>query len=105
MVESLLIVLIGIIPAVCSLLLMRKVEAQARDRLHSAMNAATNRGFRRFHYALSNDHQYVEGIGYMVGDLTCRFNARSPYLRCAVNPTGPCKHCPYYESIEFQDEG
>lgn len=31
-----------------------------------------------------------------IGDLRCRFNARSPYLRCAVNPLGPCETCQAY---------
>ena len=29
---------------------------------------------------------------------TCRFNARSAFLLCAVNPEGPCHSCPHYES-------
>lgn len=99
MLESLVIVLIGLAPAVLSLLLMRKAEAQAQERLRSAINASTVRSFQRFQYSLSSDHQYVEGIGYLVGDVTCRFNARSTHLRCAVNPHGPCQGCPYYESI------
>lgn len=103
MLESLAIVAFGMIPAMFSILIMRKAEAQARERLQTAMNAATQRSLRQLHYSLSSDHQYVEGIGYLVGDITCRFNARSAYLRCAVNPSGPCKHCPYYDSIEFQD--
>ncbi|WP_228054114.1 DUF6464 family protein [Nodosilinea sp. LEGE 07298] len=31
---------------------------------------------------------------------SCRFNARSPYLVCAVHPTGPKqRHCPDFESL------
>jgi hypothetical protein len=102
MLESLLIIILGIIPALLSVLMMRRAEAQARSRLQSALRANEfNR--RRFPYALSTEHRYVEGMGYLVGDITCRFNARSPYLRCAVNPAGPCKDCPCYESIEFRD--
>lgn len=33
-----------------------------------------------------------------IGDTTCRNNARSPYIRCAVNPCGPCEGCGSYES-------
>lgn len=32
-----------------------------------------------------------------VGDPSCRFNALSPQLRCAVNPHGPCEGCKDYE--------
>ena len=28
---------------------------------------------------------------------TCRFNAHSAFLRCAVNPSGPCSECNDYE--------
>jgi len=33
---------------------------------------------------------YLEGVGYLIG-ISCQFNARSSYLRCAVNPQGPCQ--------------
>lgn len=28
-----------------------------------------------------------------IGSASCFHNARSPYLRCAVNPSGPCEGC------------
>lgn len=28
-----------------------------------------------------------------IGDVFCRYNAKSPYLRCAVNPCGSCENC------------
>jgi hypothetical protein len=31
--------------------------------------------------------------GWVIGDPQCRFNARSPLLRCAVLPEGPCDRC------------
>lgn len=33
-----------------------------------------------------------------IGDLSCRFNAYSPHLRCAVNPAGPREGCRQYEA-------
>lgn len=36
---------------------------------------------------------------WVLGDVTCRFNARSPLLRCAVNPDGPCDHCMNYQAL------
>jgi len=30
---------------------------------------------------------------WVIGDPSCRFNARSPLLRCAVLPEGPCERC------------
>jgi hypothetical protein len=43
------------------------------------------------------DRYYIEGVGYLIGDVSCEFNARSGYLRCAVNPSGPCEGCNYYQ--------
>jgi hypothetical protein len=40
---------------------------------------------------------WLDPSGY-VGDTSCRFNAHSPFLRCAVNPEGPCQDCSCYES-------
>lgn len=36
----------------------------------------------------------------IIGDPTCRFNAHSELIRCAVNPEGPCNQCPSYERQE-----
>ncbi len=33
-----------------------------------------------------------------LGDTSCRFNAHSPFIRCAVNPSGPCQGCSFYEA-------
>jgi hypothetical protein len=34
-----------------------------------------------------------------IGDVSCRFNARSELIRCAVNPSGPCQNCHFFEAI------
>lgn len=35
--------------------------------------------------------------GWVIGDPSCRFNALSPLLRCAVLPDGPCEQCSHHE--------
>ena len=35
---------------------------------------------------------------WVIGDPSCRFNARSPLLRCAVLPDGPCERCAHRQS-------
>lgn len=35
---------------------------------------------------------------WVLGDSSCRFNAHSELVRCAVNPSGPCEACRFYES-------
>lgn len=37
---------------------------------------------------------------WVLGDATCCFNARSELLRCAVNPTGPCDRCRFFQQRE-----
>lgn len=34
---------------------------------------------------------------WIIGDATCKFNADSELIRCAVNPNGPCQSCRFYE--------
>jgi hypothetical protein len=29
----------------------------------------------------------------VIGGTRCIYNARSPFLRCSVNPKGPCESC------------
>ncbi len=41
------------------------------------------------------DRHLVDGE-WVIGDASCHWNARSPLLRCAVNPTGPCENCREY---------
>lgn len=43
------------------------------------------------------EKSFLDG-SWVIGDINCRFNARSEILRCAVNPEGPCQGCRYYES-------
>ena len=40
-----------------------------------------------------NDGQEV------IGDGTCRYNAHSALLRCAVKPSGPCDRCTDYQPV------
>ena len=35
--------------------------------------------------------------GWVIGDPSCRFNALSPLLRCAVLPDGPCQACSHHQ--------
>ncbi|WP_242057062.1 MULTISPECIES: DUF6464 family protein [Oscillatoriales] len=67
---------------------MRKAEARARERLRIAMDRAALAPL-----VISPPPAELEYIG----DTSCKFNARSPYLRCTVNPLGPCQDCPHYQ--------
>ena len=36
---------------------------------------------------------------WVIGEVKCRYNARSEILRCAVNPHGPCAGCHFFEAV------
>lgn len=46
-----------------------------------------------------SEKSFVEGR-WIIGDASCRYNAHSEIIRCAVNPHGPCKTCRLYKSTE-----
>jgi Family of unknown function (DUF6464) len=39
----------------------------------------------------------VSRLKQAVGDTTCKNNARSPYIQCAINPKGSCQECKHFE--------
>lgn len=90
-----LIILLGLSPGLAALWMMQRVQAQTQARLQRAANLVA---LQQVPPQREAEYQYVEGIGYMIGDLSCRFNARSSYVRCAVNPYGPCRSCSSYET-------
>ncbi|NMG20610.1 hypothetical protein DP116_14545 [Brasilonema bromeliae SPC951] len=109
--KTLLVIAIGFLPSLLSLWLMRKTEARTRSRFRRAaatiypvgrvqQNRVSNDSDCTERSAFMGDRYYLEGVGYLVGDISCKFNARSGYLRCAVNPTGPCEGCRLYQATE-----
>ena len=45
--------------------------------------------------------QLLQGISQRINrQKTCRYNAHSAFLLCAVNPSGPCSECIHYQPIE-----
>ena len=95
-----LIFVIGLTPAIVSAWL--SVRADRNEKRSSCSTAAAGLGQGMLKLLDSNDDMHlVEGMGYMIGDITCDHNARSPYLRCAVNPMGPCDGCNGYAPKVF----
>ncbi|MFB2917343.1 MULTISPECIES: DUF6464 family protein [Aerosakkonema] len=88
MLKTLLIFLVALIPPLISVWVMRKAEARARERLRIAMDRASLAPLVMPPPQI--DLEYI-------GDTSCKFNARSPYLRCTVNPLGPCQDCHHYQ--------
>lgn len=95
MLETILVFVLGLTPPVLSLWLMRTAKQGSQTRIRSAAHPSVVRVLPR--HPLPPDRYYLEGVGYLIGDITCKFNARSAYIRCAVNPSGSCENCCHYE--------
>lgn len=93
----LLIFGLSLVPALISTWISLRSQERVQADFGRAMEAAARRGLKA---AIQRDRDlnYVEGLGYVIGDFTCEMNARSPYLRCAMNPCGPCHGCQFYEA-------
>ena len=100
MIATLFILFLGLTPSLLSLLLMRQADARGQARLQLAIDAFAT---RRLPLQIQPDQHYVEGMGYVIGDFTCQFNARSNQIRCAINPSGPCQDCSHYQQKPIED--
>lgn len=99
--KTLLVIAVGFLPSLFSLWVIRKTRSRARLRMRqAAMNFPRMRQGENF-TSPEGDRYYLEGVGYLIGDISCKFNARSGYIRCAVNPDGPCNGCRHYEPREL----
>ncbi|WP_310424979.1 DUF6464 family protein [Chamaesiphon sp. VAR_48_metabat_135_sub] len=93
-----LIAVIVIILIFCAWLSYRKRLRAYSRRLSGLESSSLRRPYKRM--TRDPEEQYVEGVGYVIGDLSCTYNARSPYIRCAVNPDGLCQDCRHYQQAE-----
>ncbi|OUL34151.1 hypothetical protein BV372_14435 [Nostoc sp. T09] len=117
MLRTLLVIAIGFLPSLFSLWIIRKTHLRTRLRMRQAAMNVTGVRVRQDIRPVEGDacgnpypsgttssngeRYYLEGVGYLVGDISCKFNARSGYIRCAVNPNGPCQGCRHYEPKEL----
>lgn len=99
-----LIFVVGLTPAIISAVMTVRAERLAKNANLAMIGvpcAASEHQLKTL-FNPDDDLHYIEGMGYMVGDISCGLNARSPYLRCAVNPMGPCNGCSAYEPKVFE---
>ncbi|HLO88045.1 MAG TPA: DUF6464 family protein [Nostocaceae cyanobacterium] len=113
MLQTLLVIIVGLLPSLLSLWVIRKTQLRANNRIQQTALSISRRQLRQYTRPLENDgdrsdsrretpdRYYLEGVGYLIGDISCKFNARSGYMRCAVNPSGPCQDCRHYEPREL----
>ncbi len=101
MLRTLLVIAVGFLPSLVSLWVIRKTRSRSRLRMRQAAMNFPRMGERQNFTSPEGDRYYLEGVGYLIGDISCKFNARSGYIRCAVNPDGPCNGCRHYEPKEL----
>ena len=101
-----LILLLSILPSLVYLLIFRKAKERWQTRLRRAQFITTNYhpersldridGYNHDTYPLYSDRRRPV-TKYFIGDTSCINNAQSPYIRCAINPEGPCEECSHYQ--------
>ena len=100
-----LIIAIGLLPALLSLIVGLRARSDYQTEILLATDFAAGERLRRIRVRPRDpDEHYVDGMGLVIGDITCQMNARSPFLRCAANPSGPCDGCREYEGKEYDQE-
>ncbi|MEL6927471.1 MAG: DUF6464 family protein [Cyanobacteria bacterium J06600_6] len=109
-----LILVLSTLPSLIYLLIRKKAKKRWQSRLRRAQNFSYYRpSYReRLHrnaYDYSNDVYPAQDrrrtiTKYFVGDTTCINNANSPYIRCAINPEGPCDDCIHFEKHHHDGE-
>jgi len=108
-----LILLLSILPSLVYLLIFRRAKERWQTRLRSAQSFTnyyyqgqysrnTRDRDRHDSYPLGSDRRRST-TKYFIGDTSCINNAQSPYIRCAINPEGPCDECSHYEKRYKQD--
>ncbi|MEH1861632.1 MAG: DUF6464 family protein [Nostoc sp.] len=100
MLKTLLVIAVGFLPSLFSLWMIRRTQRSRLRLRQAAMNFRPMQG-RQNVRPVEGDRYYLEGVGYLIGDISCKFNARSGYIRCAINPEGPCNGCRHYEPREL----
>jgi hypothetical protein len=77
------LIAIGLVPPLLSIWISLRAHRRVQDQFELAFENAANQRFQPW-LTQDTDSHYVDGLGFVVGDITCQLNARSPYLRCAV---------------------
>lgn len=74
--------------------LVKRESLRGHHRMARVIESNSHLAYKRI--PRDPEESYIEGVGYIIGDVSCRYNARSPYIRCAVNPGGLCEGCREY---------
>ncbi|NEP63491.1 MAG: hypothetical protein F6K31_42445 [Symploca sp. SIO2G7] len=95
------LILVGLVPPVISVWASHRAKQRIVERLNRIMETGYYPAIPSWRQRRPDEH-YIDGIGLMIGDITCQLNARSPHIRCAVNPMGPCDDCRSFEGRSYE---
>jgi hypothetical protein len=84
------------------------MQVQIQGKTYTILERHHRYQYRAGRYRLQRIRLYVQQMQgvedksllngrWVLGDITCRYNARSELVRCAVNPMGSCSQCSFYE--------
>ncbi len=98
-----------LLPAICRSLGAAPRICLRKPKAHPQLAAMSTCAFERLRLqsharikrAIAHEQQRLNLIaGRRDRPRTCRYSAHSAFLRCAVNPCGPCETCRDYEPWE-----
>ncbi len=101
MLTAAFILFLGLTPAAISAWISWRSQPRHAAQFALALDAVQRRQFRELIVPPVADRRYVDGLDWVIGDITCEHNARSAYLRCAINPFGPCGECKHYQGKDL----
>lgn len=84
------------------------IAMQLRDRYPRCTLSVLHDLVLRFGFSHDQAHYYIPELESLnavignrvkrgIGNQSCKYNAHSLYLRCAVNPVGTCDGCEFFE--------
>jgi hypothetical protein len=94
-IKLVLILFLSILPSLIYLLIFHQVKQRWRSRLRRAQIITNYHQRAQLHNYFGDRRRAT--TKYFLGDQNCQNNAHSPYIRCAINPSGPCDQCSHYE--------
>ena len=96
MLDIIIILLVGVAPPILSLWVLHRTQARYRQINSAVISTPISLKLKA---PVPAEMTCIDGFGYVIGKVSCKYNARSPYIRCAVNPCGPCQDCRHFDSL------
>ncbi|MGL5034180.1 MAG: DUF6464 family protein [Microcystaceae cyanobacterium] len=95
---SLLFFLSALISGLISFVLVRRIQRKVHERRRGRSLRLYRQQWEEQFFLISSEQlpRHLDHLDH-IGNLDCGYNAHSAYLRCAMNPMGPCEDCPSFQ--------